>query len=356
MFKDVYKDTSVFITGHTGFKGSWLSLWLTEIGAKVSGYSLSPKTTPNHWDLLNLSVNDLRGDIRDLEALSDAILVAQPEIVFHLAAQPLVRQSYADPVDTWSTNVTGTVNLLEACRKCDSVKSIVIITTDKVYDNKEWSWGYRETDRLGGYDPYSASKAASELVVDSYRKSFFKDENGVLIASARAGNVIGGGDWSENRIIPDIVRSIKNKTPLLIRSPNSTRPWQHVLDCLSGYLLVGQQLLERNKQSSTAWNFGPTSSDNRMVIDILGMLEKEWSEVKWVIKKNEDLHEAGVLYLDSSRANKFLQWQPVWSLENTIKQTADWYKQFLSQETVISKQQLDGFIAEAKIQSVIWSD
>ncbi|MGT2429927.1 CDP-glucose 4,6-dehydratase [Cupriavidus basilensis] len=244
LFGDVYRGRRVLLTGHTGFKGSWLALWLTQMGARVTAVALPPETSPNHWDLLGLGVDDHRLDIRDGDALAKAVASARPEIVFHLAAQPLVRRSYREPVATWATNVMGTANLLESCRNTDSVRGILVVTSDKCYENHEWVWGYRENDRLGGHDPYSASKAATEILVASYRASFMHGEAAPGLASARAGNVIGGGDWSEDRLIPDLVRAIVAGQEVEIRSPEATRPWQHVLESLSGYLLLGKRLLE----------------------------------------------------------------------------------------------------------------
>ncbi|MEA1938279.1 MAG: CDP-glucose 4,6-dehydratase, partial [Pseudomonadota bacterium] len=279
----VYDKRRVLVTGHTGFKGSWLALWLARMGANVTGLSLPPETTPNHWDLLKPDIADIRGDIRDSVAVANAVQTAGPEIVFHLAAQPLVRRSYRDPLETWATNVMGTANLLEACRKSDSVRAIVVITTDKCYENMEWIWGYRENDRLGGHDPYSASKAGVELVASSYRKSFFSGKNAPLLATARAGNVVGGGDWSEDRLIPDLVRAIWSKTPLVIRSPYATRPWQHVLEPLSGYLMLGKKLLEGDRRFADAWNFGPDDTGNQTVETVLTRLRKNWLAVTWEI-------------------------------------------------------------------------
>ena len=262
MFRGVYKGKKVLVTGHTGFKGSWLSLWLIKLGAKVIGYALEPPTNSNHFELLNLDMVSIIGDIRDRDRLNAIFKKYKPEVVFHLAAQPLVRYSYINPVETFETNVMGTINVFEACRITESVKAIVNITSDKCYENKEWIWGYRESDPLGGYDPYSASKGCAELVTSSYRKSFFNPEDyskkhNTLLASARSGNVIGGGDWGKDRLIPDIVRAISKNEKLYIRNPKATRPWQHVLEPLSGYLFLGQMLLEGKTEFADAWNFGP---------------------------------------------------------------------------------------------------
>lgn len=271
-FSDIFRNKRVLLTGHTGFKGSWLAIWLTGLGAQVIGVSLSPETEPNHWDLLGLDLDDRRVDIRDADAILNIFTETKPELVFHLAAQPLVRRSYRDPLETWSTNVMGTANVLDACRLTESVRAIVVVTTDKCYENQEWPWGYRENDRLGGHDPYSASKAGAELVAASYRHAFFSNEDGPLLATARAGNVIGGGDWSEDRLIPDLVRATVNNQSLEIRSPNATRPWQHVLESLSGYLLLGQKLLEGQKDFAAPWNFGPEPEGNRSVAEVLEKL------------------------------------------------------------------------------------
>jgi CDP-glucose 4,6-dehydratase len=354
-FSDIYRDTPVLLTGHTGFKGSWLALWLKTLGADVTGISVDPISEPSHWDLLDLDMIDSRIDIRNAEKVEAAINIAKPKIVFHLAAQPLVRRSYSDPIGTWSTNVMGTVNLLEACRRQPSIRAVIIVTSDKCYDNKEWSWGYRETDRLGGHDPYSASKACTELVVESYRKAFFNTLDSTLIASVRAGNVIGGGDWSEDRLIPDVVRSIKSNKTLEIRSPNSTRPWQHVLESLSGYLLLGQNLLQGRQDFSQAWNFGPHINGNRAVGDVLSSMKKEWPELEWKVSRSPQPHEANLLYLDSSQAHQYLDWKPVWSIDESIAVTVDWYRAFLEKNVVISSDQLADYTRKAQTAGIKWS-
>lgn len=353
-FSDVYRGKRILLTGHTGFKGSWLALWLTELGADVTGVSLPPETQPNHWDLLDLKIEDHRAEIRDFEAISKIVAETKPEIVFHLAAQPLVRRSYRDPLETWSTNVMGTANVLEACRHTPSVQAIVVITTDKCYENNEWLWGYREIDRLGGHDPYSASKAGAELVAASYRSAFFNTETSPLLATARAGNVIGGGDWSEDRLIPDLVRATANKESLEIRSPNATRPWQHVLEPLSGYLLLGQKLLEYNNDCAAPWNFGPEPEGNRAVAEILDKLSLYWPDMHWHMKEKAQPHEATLLYLDSSKARSQLQWQPVWNIEMTLAKTAEWYRAWLGKESVVSSQQLAQYLDAAHAANVSW--
>ena len=330
-------------------------LWLKELGAEISGISLSPKNRPNHWDLLGLSINDLRFDIRDTDHLAKEINKIDPEIVFHLAAQPLVIRSYQDPIETWSTNVIGTVNLLDACRKVSSLKAVVIVTTDKVYNNNEWPWGYRENDILGGNDPYSASKSACEFVVSSYRKSFFSFPDAPLIASARAGNVIGGGDWSEHRLIPDIARATEQGKSVEIRSPNSTRPWQHVLESLSGYLMLGQRLLENDSSFSGAWNFGPDAIDNRTVLEVLVGIRNHWPQFSWHLSGKNFPAEASLLFLDSSKARRFLRWSSIWTLEETLEKTAKWYQAYIEDKEIISRSQLLEYIAASKSRTIEWN-
>lgn len=341
----------VFITGHTGFKGSWLSLWLSRLGAKVCGYALAPATTPSMFALARIDeamTKHVVADVRDAAHLAHELQAAAPEIVFHLAAQPLVRASYRLPVDTWSTNVMGTVHLLEAVRACPSVKSVIVITTDKCYQNREHASGYRETDPLGGNDPYSASKAATELVVHSYRKSYFS-KHGPLLASARAGNVIGGGDWSEDRLIPDTVRAVVASQPLQIRNPNATRPWQHVLEALYGYLLLATRLQAGDETFADAFNFGPDAADNLPVADVLASLQAHWPELAWQVEASPDApHEAQLLYLDSAKAHRMLDWSPRWSLTTGLRATAEWYRTVLHDPhaaRAISEQQLDRFCA-----------
>jgi CDP-glucose 4,6-dehydratase len=346
-FNDAYRNRRVLITGHTGFKGSWLTLWLQQLGADVTGISLSPATSPNHWDLLNLKVNDYRFDIRDSGQVRRAVVDSRPEIVFHLAAQALVKRSYCDPLETWSTNVMGTANLLEACRQTDSVRAIVVVTTDKVYENREWHWGYRETDRLGGNDSYSASKAAAEFVAGSYRKVFFSAPDAPQLATVRSGNVIGGGDWSEDRLIPDLVRAISQKATLAIRSPDATRPWQHVLECLNGYLLLGQFLLEGRREYADAWNFGPDDDGNRTVLEVLTSMKLKWPELDWHITANPQCPEANLLHLDNSKAKSLLGWRPVWTLDEALARTAEWYQCYSNNGSVKSLVQLAQFASGA---------
>lgn len=355
-FGDIYRGKRVLVTGHTGFKGSWMSLWLNQLGAEVVGISLEPSTKPNHWNLLGLesTVQHYELDIRQAAEVTKVLEATQPVVVFHMAAQPLVRRSYRDPLETWSTNVMGTANLLEACRQTSSVLSIVVVTTDKCYENQERVCGYRENDRLGGHDPYSASKAGAELVAASYRSAFFHIEGAPLLATARAGNVIGGGDWSEDRLIPDLVRAIAAQQSLEIRSPKATRPWQHVLESLSGYLLLGQKLIEGDKNFDGAWNFGPERSGNRTVADVLNTLQTHWPEMQWHQTHARQPHEANLLYLDCSKANGQLGWQPVWNISTTLEKTADWYRTFMESETTISTQQLAQYVEAAQNAQVGW--
>lgn len=354
-FGGQYCDRRVLLTGHTGFKGSWLALWLTRMGAKVTGLALPPATTPNHWDLLGLDMPERCLDIRDAKAVQEVVEAVEPEVVFHLAAQPLVRRSYRDPLETWSTNVMGTANLLEACRHTESVRAIVVVTSDKCYENMEWDRGYREDDRLGGHDPYSASKAAAELVAASFRNAFFHGANSPLLATARAGNVIGGGDWSEDRLIPDLVRAIENGSPLEIRSPNATRPWQHVLESLSGYLALGQRLLEGKNEFADGWNFGPDRAGNRSVADVLGALETRWPQLRWHTVNAVQPHEAGLLYLDSSKAREWLGWRPVWQLDDALDATVDWYRAYLASGKIESRGQMERFIQQAAAAKLAWA-
>jgi len=355
MFANVYKNKRVLLTGHTGFKGSWLALWLQMMGAKVTGISLPPEMSPNHWSLLGLDIESCAIDIRDEALLRKKIIEIDPEIVFHLAAQPLVRRSYRQPLETWATNVMGTANVLDACRQLRNLVAIVVVTTDKCYENKEWVWGYREIDPLGGSDPYSASKGGSELVAASYRSSFYNLEASPLLATARAGNVIGGGDWSEDRLIPDLVRAIEGKKTLEIRSPNATRPWQHVLECLSGYLVLGQQLLQRNAATAEAWNFGPDREGNRQVRQVLAELKKNWSRVEWSCNDAPQPHEAQLLHLDSSKARENLSWRPVWTFDEGVAATAEWYRAWLDRRDIISLSQLNAYIKLAEKKGLSWT-
>ncbi|QZA79211.1 CDP-glucose 4,6-dehydratase [Deefgea tanakiae] len=324
-----YAGKSVFLTGHTGFKGGWLTAMLRHLGASIHGYALVPETQSNLFgiaDIQSFLSSHTLADLADSTAMLAAMRAAQPEIVFHLAAQPLVRRSYIEPALTWQTNVQGTVNLLECVRQCPSVRAVVIITTDKCYENQEWHWGYRENDHLGGHDPYSASKAACELVVNSYRASFF-NASGVRIASARAGNVIGGGDWAADRLIPDAVRAIAVGQMLQIRNPAASRPWQHVLAPLHGYLLLGKALLCGQAGVDSSFNFGPSQQDNLSVVNVLKRLQGHWPELELALSTaGEQSHESQLLYLDSSKAQHVLGWQSRWNLAKSLEKTAGWYR------------------------------
>jgi len=323
-----WKGKKVYLTGHTGFKGSWLSLWLQEMGAIVKGYSLDVNTKPALFVEANVAekMESEIGDIRNLEQLTISIISFSPDILIHMAAQPLVRLSYQEPVDTYTTNVIGTVNVLEAARKCPNLKAIVSVTTDKCYENKEWEWGYRENEPMGGHDPYSSSKGCAELVTSAYRRSFFSSEDTASLASARAGNVIGGGDWAEDRLIPDILKAFEKSEPVLIRNPLSTRPWQHVLEPLSGYLVLAQELFLNGDEFAEGWNFGPKDEDCKPVSWILDQMVASWgNNVSWSIDKNNNPHEAGFLKLDCSKANSRLNWNPKRDLQLTLKSIVDWH-------------------------------
>lgn len=339
--KEFWKGKKVFLTGHTGFKGSWISIWLSSLGAEITGFSLSPVTKPSLFEICqveNLIYKSVIGDIRDYNALSEAMRISEPEIVIHMAAQPLVRESYKSPVETYMTNVMGTVNVFEAVRQCQSVMCVLNVTTDKCYDNKEWVWGYRETEPLGGYDPYSSSKACSELVTSAYRNSFFNNESRkVAVASARAGNVIGGGDWAADRLVPDSIRALLTDEIIQIRNPHSIRPWQHVLEPLSGYLMLLEKLFEEGSDYAEAWNFGPEESDAKPVESIVQMICTRWSNSNkgYEISVGDHPHEATYLKLDCSKSKKELGWQPKWCLEKSIDQIISFSKANPDKETLL---------------------
>lgn len=329
IFNNVYEQKTILVTGDTGFKGSWLVIWLLNLGANVIGYALKPKTEKDNYVICNLGdkITHIDGDIRDYQALLKVFLKYEPEIAFHLAAQPLVLESYKDPLYTYSTNVMGTVNFFEAVRHTPSVKVAINITSDKCYENREWIYGYREIDPMGGKDPYSASKGASEIITSSYMRSFFYQDNVANIASARAGNVIGGGDWADNRIFPDCIRALLNNKPIVIRNPESVRPWQHVLEPLSGYLTVGSLLYTDEKKYSGAWNFGPLSKNMVSVRQVVEETIRQWGNGKYIIKNEQDNNpEAGLLHLDISKAVNKLKWCPVLDFEQTVKFSIDEYK------------------------------
>jgi len=328
-----WKNKRVFVTGHTGFKGGWLCLWLQSMGAKVTGFSLPAPTTPSIFCEASVGSNmsSIVGDIRDLEAVSSALKKADPQYVFHLAAQPLVRRSYSDPVETFSTNVMGTVNLLEAARKLENLNAILNVTTDKCYQNHEWDWGYRESDELGGHDPYSNSKACSELVTASFRSSYYSGDhprsgNAMSIATARAGNVIGGGDWAEDRLIPDVIRSLMDGEVPQIRNPSSIRPWQHVLDPLAGYLILAQAMGGSPGEYSEAWNFGPSADEAKPVSWIVNQLCTSWGDNSiWERPEGQSqLHETKYLKLDTSKAQNRLGWKPQYSIIQAIAMVVEW--------------------------------
>jgi CDP-glucose 4,6-dehydratase len=328
-----WQGTRVFITGHTGFKGGWLSLWLASRGAQIRGYALDPATQPNLFTAASVAtiLDDVRGDIRDYSKLEASMREFAPEVVFHLAAQPLVRRSYVDPLGTYATNIMGTVHLLEAVRKTPSVRAVVCITTDKCYENQEWVWPYRETDPLGGHDPYSSSKACAEIVTAAYRSSWFPadrlEEHSVALATARAGNVIGGGDWSDDRLVPDLIRGFLAKQPVLIRKPDAIRPWQHVLDPIHGYILLAEGLLARKTRLASAFNFGPNNEDSWSVERIANKLASMWGEgASWIRDPLPGAHEAHSLALDSSKARAEFGWRPHLRIETALEWTLDWYR------------------------------
>ncbi|MGV8980214.1 CDP-glucose 4,6-dehydratase [Clostridium sp.] len=335
LFNGFYKNKKVLITGHTGFKGSWLSIWLKELGAKVVGYGLAPYTENDNFIVTGLKgkIIDIRGDIRNCETLQQVFTKYKPEIVFHLAAQPLVRLSYEIPKETYDVNVMGTLNVLECIRNTESVKASIMITTDKCYENKEQIWPYRETDPMGGYDPYSSSKACVEILIASYRNSFLNpnnyDKHGTSIASVRAGNVIGGGDWSRDRIIPDCIRALKENKDIEIRNPKAVRPWQHVLEPLSGYLLLASKMYEDGVSYCSAWNFGPNIESIVPVKTVADIIINKWGKGKWIDLSNKDsVHEANLLCLDCTKARVQLCWESKLNIDEAIEYTVDWYKNY----------------------------
>jgi CDP-glucose 4,6-dehydratase len=358
-----FSGATVLVTGNTGFKGSWLTAWLKQLGAKVVGISIGAPTNPSHFAAANLHKNmsDLVIDIRDLEAVKDAIIKAQPDFVFHLAAQALVRESYNDPVTTYQTNVLGTLHILEALRHLDKPCSVTIITSDKCYDNVEWVWGYRETDSLGGPDPYSASKGAAELVIRSHIKSYFpRDSSKVRIASARAGNVIGGGDWAQDRIIPDCVKAWSKNADVLLRYPDATRPWQHVLEPLSGYLSLALALKEQPELHGEPFNFGPQAQQNHSVLELVEEMARHWNQVHWKVEdqNKSSQHESGLLKLNCDKALHHFQWHAVMGFEDTVKLTAEWYRDYYSNPEMIADttmSQISSYMEMAKAQGLGWA-
>lgn len=340
MFNNIYSGKKVFLTGHTGFKGSWLAMWLTKLGAEVCGYSLVPNTEPSMFKELDIASKisqSVIGDILDVSKLEKAMFDFQPEIVFHLAAQPLVRLSYAEPILTYKTNVIGTLNVLEAARKCSTVKAFVNVTTDKCYENKEITRGYKEDEPMGGYDMYSSSKGCVEIMSSSYRRSFLQEEGTYAMATARAGNVIGGGDWALDRLIPDCVRSINEEKKIEIRNPVAVRPWQHVLEPLSGYLLLGEKLLVEGKKYAEGFNFGPEEDSVLKVVDVAQKVTENYGKGEVVVHKTDNLHEANLLMLNVEKAEKVLGWTPTYTANQAIEKTVEWYKHFYAKDTDMYK-------------------
>lgn len=363
MSLDCFHGKTVLITGHTGFKGAWLTAWLKQLGAKVVGIAFEPPTDPSHFVAANLAdgMSNLCIDIRNRAALEEAVVSAQPSFVFHLAAQALVRRSYDDPIETWQTNVLGTLHVLEALRKLDKPCAAVVITSDKCYDNVEWVWGYRETDAMGGPDPYSASKGAAELAIRSHIKSYFpKATSKVRIASARAGNVIGGGDWAADRIVPDCVKAWSINDVVELRNPHSTRPWQHVLEPLSGYLSLAFALAQRPELHGEAFNFGPPAQQNHSVLRLVQQMALHWDQVRWqdVSQSVAGPYESGLLKLNCDKALHHLHWRAVMGFEDTVRMTAEWYRAYYQRPTHIAattNAQIEAYTAIAKQQGLAWA-
>jgi CDP-glucose 4,6-dehydratase len=358
--QNFWRGRRVFLTGHTGFKGAWLALWLQEMGAEVTGYALAPPTKPSLFDAANLSkdMHSIIGDIRDTETLTQSLREAHPEIVLHLAAQPIVRQSYVDPVETFSTNVMGLVNVFEAIRRIDSIRACVNVTSDKCYENREWAYGYRENDAMGGFDPYSSSKGCAELVTSAYRRSYFSVANSssrLALASARAGNVIGGGDWAADRLVPDILRAISSGQPVRIRNPSAIRPWQHVLEPLSGYLILAQRLSQEDGEvAAQGWNFGPSPEDTRPVEWIVEKIVQDWGgTASWERDPAPGPHEAHFLSLDCHKANRELGWRPAWSIGRAIEKIIDWHRAYLAGEQMrcVTLRQINEYRQDAALEA-----
>lgn len=361
--RESFHGKKILVTGHTGFKGSWLTAWLKQLGAQVVGIALDPPTEPSHFAAARLSegMTDLRIDIRDRDALQKAIGAAQPDFVFHLAAQALVRRSYADPIDTWQTNVLGTLHVLEALRAVQKPCAAVLITSDKCYDNVEWVWGYRETDAMGGPDPYSASKGAAELAIRSHIKSYFpKASSPVRIASVRAGNVIGGGDWAVDRIVPDCVRAWSANAEVELRNPSATRPWQHVLEPLSGYLNLAAALIQRPELHGEPFNFGPPAEQNHSVLELVQRMAEHWDQVRWrdVSQVVAGPYESGLLKLNCDKALHHLRWHAVMGFEETVRMTAEWYRTYYrnpGQIAATTAAQVSAYTAMAMQQGLAWA-
>jgi CDP-glucose 4,6-dehydratase len=363
MFDNAYRGKTILITGHTGFKGAWLTAWLKQLGAKIVGISFDSPSKPSHFTAAHLAdgISDLRVDIRNYAAVEAAVISTQPDFVFHLAAQALVRRSYDDPLETWQTNVLGTLHVLEALRKLENHCSAVIITSDKCYDNVEWVWGYRETDAMGGPDPYSASKGAAELAIRSHIKSYFpKETSRVRIASARAGNVIGGGDWAADRIIPDCARAWSNNAIVELRNPRSTRPWQHVMEPLSGYLSLAVGLSQQDDLHGESFNFGPQAQQNHNVLELVQQMALYWEQVRWqdVSASAAGPYESGLLKLNCDKALHYLRWHAVMGFEDTVRMTAEWYRDYYQQSGPIlhtTTAQIAAYTAIARQQGLVWA-
>lgn len=362
MFKDVYRGTRVLVTGHTGFKGSWLCFWLRKLGAELCGVALPPEGDPNHFSLLKLDLRSEECDIRDLAHLERVFAEFRPEAVFHLAAQPLVRRSYRDPAATFASNVQGTVNVLEAARQCASVRAIVAISSDKCYENRELPRGYREDDPMGGYDPYSASKGCAELAISCFRRSFFNPagygvKHHTLLASGRAGNVLGGGDWAEDRLVPDLMRAAAAGKAARLRNPAAIRPWQHVLESLSGYLALGWKLLEGRREFASGWNFGPIDDDAVTVAEAAAALAREWSDIRVDASPEVDApHEAKLLRLDCAKALRELEWHGVWTPEECFRHTAAWYRDFYRSGRIDTEEDYLSYIRDAREKGLAWTE
>lgn len=365
MFNNIYKNKKILITGHTGFKGSWLVAWFKKLKTKkIIGISLNPHTVPNHFIASNIYKNiiDHRLDLKNLKKVSIILKKEQPDFIFHLAARPLVKESYVDPIKTWETNLIGTINILEALKNIKKKCSVVMITSDKSYQNNEWIWGYRENDRLGGNDPYSASKSASELAINSYVKSFYSSKkNKINISIARAGNVIGGGDWSDDRIVPDCIRAWSKRSTAKIRNPNSTRPWQHVIEPIAGYLILAKELYHNKKLHGEAFNFGPKINEDRTVNELVKEASINWNAAKWKFERNKKgPHEAKLLKLNCDKAHQILGWKSILDFEKTIKLTIQWYKHFYNKNKKTNMQnltnsQIEDYCRIAKVNGMEWT-